>query len=323
MSQIKPRRSGKRDFDWLTLALVVLLLLAWQFLFSNPDNVSAINRAVERATGWNPQIHMFSPATLPPPTAIVRSLLIRPANGRGGPAFYWGHTWITTQAAILGFILGNLFAIATATAFLYIKPLERALMPIALALRSIPLVAITPLLLRIRFTLADAPAVQANPILHALFGAEQTIKLVIVVIIVYFPTLVNVARGLIDMNASSVELMNSLNASRWQIYWKLRVPSALPLTFAALKIAASASVLGVVVAEWLSSNKGLGYIMYQGGTGYATAPMWVAMLITTALAIFVFWAVGVVERWTIPWHESVIALKQVMEGRLPGVEEAG
>ncbi len=322
MSQASTGKVRKEAaIDWPVIILIVFALLFWEFVLSNTDNVSHFNDVVQRLTGWNPDIHLFSPATLPRPSGILRSLLVVPGNGRGGLAYYWKHSWITTQAAIVGFLLGNAFAILTATAFLYIKPLERALMPVALALRSIPLVAITPLLLRIRFSLADLPAVQSSPLLYAIFGTEFTIKYVIVVIIVFFPTLVNVARGLVSVSAPALELMSSLNASRWHVYWKLRVPSALPLTFAAFKVAASASVLGVVVAEWLSSNQGLGYIMYQGGAGYAVAEMWVAMLLTTALAVLVYWAVERIERVVIPWHQSVIALKKVMEGTQTGLEE--
>lgn len=301
--------------SWIAKLLVIAaILLFWEFLLSNPDNVSAINGAIQDTIGWNPKFRAFSPTMLPRPSSIARAFFITPNNGRGGIAFFAEHTQASVFAALLGFFLGNGLAILTATLFLYVKLLERALMPIALALRSIPLVAITPLLLRIRFTLADMPTVKENPFLYALFGTEHTIKMIVVVIIVFFPTLVNVARGLESVDSPAMELMWSLSASEWYIYSRVRVPSALPLAFAAFKVAASASVLGVVVSEWLSSNQGLGYIMFQGGTGTGIAEMWVAMIITTCLAVLLFWIVDVVERLAIPWHQSVIALKQAMEG---------
>ncbi len=301
--------------SWIAPLLVTsIILLFWELILSNPDNVSAINSAVRDATGWNPSFRTFSPTMLPRPSSIAKAFFITPNNGRGGILFFAEHTQASVSAAIMGFVLGNGLAILIATAFLYVKPLERAMMPIALALRSIPLVAITPLLLRIRFTLADMPAVRESPLLFALFGTENTIKMIVVVIIVFFPTLVNVARGLESVETPALEFLRSLSASEWYIYWQVRVPMALPLSFAAFKVAAAASVLGVVVSEWLSSNQGLGYIMYQGGTGTGVAEMWVAMIITTCLAVSLFWIVDTVEKHAIPWHQSVIALKQAMEG---------
>jgi NitT/TauT family transport system permease protein len=301
--------------NWIAPSLVIaFVLLFWELLLSNPDNVSAINFAIQDATGWNLKFRGFSPTMMPRPSSIAKAFFITPNNGRGGMLFFAEHTQASIFAALLGFFLGNGLAILIATTFLYVKPLERAMMPIALALRSIPLVAITPLLLRIRFTLADMPTVKENPFLYALFGTENTIKMIVVVIIVFFPTLVNVARGLESVDLPALEFLRSLSASEWYIYWQVRVPTALPLAFAAFKIAASASVLGVVVSEWLSSNQGLGYIMYQGGTGTGISEMWVAMIITTCLAVSLFWIVDVIEKIAIPWHQSVIALKQAMEG---------
>ncbi len=312
--QAKPVEPG-RWRDWaVTAAAITLGLLFWELILSNPDNVSAINSAIRDTTGWNPRLRFFSPTMMPRPSSIARAFFITPNNGRGGMLFFAEHTQASLFAALLGFVLGNGLAILIATLFLYVKSLERALMPIALALRSIPLVAITPLLLRIRFTLADLPAVKENPLLYLLFGTENTIKMIVVVIIVFFPTLVNVARGLESVDLPALEFLHSLSASEWYIYWQVRVPTALPLAFAAFKVAASASVLGVVVSEWLSSNQGLGYIMYQGGTGTGVAEMWVAMIITTCLALALFWIVDLVEKIVLPWHQSVIALKQAMEG---------
>jgi NitT/TauT family transport system permease protein len=215
--------------------------------------------------------------------------------------------------AALGFVVGNLIAILTATAFLYFKPLERALMPIALALRSMPLVAITPLLLRIRFTIADLEVVQASPVLDAIFGTDVVMKMFIVVIIVYFPTLVNVARGLTSVEQEALELMHTLRSSRWQVYWKLRVPTALPLTFAALKVASSASVLGAVVAEWLSSTRGLGYAIYRSHAEARVPRMMMGMVIACLMSILAFAVVGVVQRWAIPWQRSVVHLQSALE----------
>jgi len=297
----------------LPVVLSILLVLLWEFVISNDDNVDLLNQKVEAVTGWDPDFDSLPGTILPQPSRIMRTLFVTPGSGRGGPAYFWRHTRNTLYGAALGFVLGNLLAILTATSFLYFKPLERALMPIALALRSMPLVAITPLLLRIRFAVADLESVQSSPILNAVFGTDVVMKMLIVVIIVYFPTLVNVARGLASVEQEALELMHTLRASRWQVYWKLRVPTALPLTFAALKVASSASVLGAVVAEWLSSTRGLGYVIYRSHAEAHVDRMMMGMLIACVMSIVSFAVVGLVQRWAIPWHRSVVHLRGALE----------
>lgn len=307
---------AKRKNLIINIAIALVVILLWEFLLSNAPNMEKLNNFIQQLTGWNPRMRAFSLIALPRPSSIVKALLVTPPHGRGGPLFFWAHIKTTLSAIFLGFFLGNSIAIIIAIIFLYIPPVQRALMPFSLALRSIPLVAITPLLLRIRFSIADMPLVKDSPILYPIFGTEQAIKMIIVCIVVFFPTLVNVYQGFKSVDAPALELMHSLNASQWYIFWNLRVPYALPLTFSALKIAASASVGGVVIAEWLSSNKGLGYIMYAGSSSASltTSDMWVAMILSTTLALLLFWLVSVVEKVAIPWHESVIALKEAMEG---------
>jgi NitT/TauT family transport system permease protein len=307
---------GKRRWSriLIPLALAALIVALWELVISNDDNIQRFNAWVEGFSGWNPSLDAVPATILPRPSVILKQLFVTPRNQKGGPAYYWRHTRATLSAAALGFLIGNLFAIITATVFLYVKPLERALMPVALALRSIPLVAITPLLLRIRFSIADLPAVQASPFLSAIFGTDLVMKMIIVVIICYFPTLVNVARGLESVEPAALELLHTLRASRWQVYWKLRVPTALPLTFAALKVASSSSVLGAVVAEWLSSSQGLGYVIYRSHAEQAQPRVWMAMVISCLMAVIAFTLVDWLQRIAIPWHRAVVHLRSAVEG---------
>jgi NitT/TauT family transport system permease protein len=310
--QKKSRKRLSRVLIPLAIAVVVVVL--WELVISNDDNLQRFNGWVEGLTGWQPGLDAAPTSILPRPSVILKALLVTPRNEKGGLAYFWKHTSATLSAAALGFLIGNLFAILTATAFLYIKSLERALMPVALALRSIPLVAITPLLLRIRFSIADLEVVQTSPFLDAIFGTDLVMKLIIVVVICYFPTLVNVARGLVSVESSALELMHTLRASRWQAYWKLRVPAALPLTFSALKVASSAAVLGAVVAEWLSSSTGLGYVIYRSHAEQAEPKVWMAMTISCLMAIASFTLINVLQRFAIPWHRSVVHLRGALDG---------
>jgi NitT/TauT family transport system permease protein len=305
----------KEKTIWINLLVIVVLLLSWELLFSNQDNLDNISSFVKDTTGWRPHLKALSVMAVPRPSKILGIIATTPPNGRGGWEFFWYHAKSTLSAAILGFFIGDLVAILFAILLAYVKPLERALMPIFLTMRSVPLVAITPLLLRIRFTLADMEVVQSNPILYSLFGTGQVVKMLVVIIIVFFPTMVNVFEGLKSITPSEIELMKSMNASGWQVFWKLRIFKAMPLTFAALKIASASSVLAVTVAEWLGTNQGLGFVMSQGAqASLDSRHVWASIIIVTIFGLIFYWVVSMLEKIFIPWHESVIALKQAMNG---------
>jgi ABC-type nitrate/sulfonate/bicarbonate transport system, permease component len=208
---------------WINVVAITLILCAWEFLFANQDNLDAISGAIARGTGVKLQLNAFSGMAVPKPSRIANILATTPRNKRGGPEFFWYHAQSTLSAALLGFFVGNLVAILFALLFTYVKPLEKAFMPVFLVIRSIPLVAITPLLLRLRYTLSDMAAVQNSAVLNALFGSGQAVKMLVVVLIVFFPTMVNVHEGLKSVSVQEMELMKSMNASGWQIFLHLRV----------------------------------------------------------------------------------------------------
>lgn len=287
------------------VVLLILIILLWEFVISNPDNVDLINAKIFELTGWSSDFESISQTMLPRPSKIIRTFFVVPINGRGGPEYFWRHTKTTLYGAALGFVFGNLLAMITATIFLFCKPLERGIMPIALALRSIPLVAVSPLLLRIRFTLSGMDSVVNNTLLSSLFGTDLFVKAIIVTILVYFPSLVNIARGLTSVSKPALELMHTLHASRWQVFWKLRVPTALPLTFSAIKVAASSAILGVIVAEWLSSSEGLGYVIYRSYGESQIPRMMMAGILSSLIAVLTFFAVNLIEKWVVPWNRPV------------------
>jgi NitT/TauT family transport system permease protein len=309
---------------WINVVAIVLILLSWEFLFANQDNLDLISQAVKRGTGIELKLNAFSAMAVPKPSRIANILYVVPRNRRGGPEYFWYHAQSTLSASLLGFLIGNGVAIFFAVLFIYVKPLERAFMPIFLVIRSIPLVAITPLLLRIRYTLSDMAAAQDSAVLNALFGSGQAVKMLIVVLIVFFPTMVNVHEGLKSVGKSEMELMKSLNASGLQVFAKLRVFKAMPLTFSAFKITSASSVLAVTVAEWLGADRGLGFIMSQGATASLDVRhVWASIVIIVAFALLFYAAVSWLEKKLLPWNESVIALKKAMNGAaMDTLEEA-
>ncbi len=315
MIKVKNRVFFREKSFWINVVAIVVILVSWEFLFANQDNLDSISGAVSRATGISLRLNAFSTMAVPKPSRIVNILSIIPRNKRGGFGFFWYHAQSTLSAALFGFLVGNAIAIFFAVLFTYLKPLEKALMPVFLVIRSIPLVAITPLLLRIRYTLSDMASVHDSALLNSLFGSGQAVKMLIVVLIVFFPTMVNVHEGLKSVTVSEMELMKSLNASGARVFISLRVYKALPMTFSALKIASASSVLAVTVAEWLGSDRGLGYVMSQGATASLDARhVWASIVMIVIFALVFYAAVSTVEKLVLPWHESVIALKKAMNG---------
>lgn len=188
----------------------------------------------------------------------------------------------TLLEAVSGFALGNLVAIGIAVAFVHVKALERALMPVAVFVHTIPVVAIAPVLV-------------------IMLGNGYAPKVAIAALISFFPTLVNMVRGLESVDRQQLELLRVLSASRSEVFWKVRLYAALPYLFSALKIAATASVLGAIVAEWIGSSVGLGYLIIQATYNFTTPLLFATLVVASGIAVVFFTVVGVLERLLVRW----------------------
>lgn len=201
----------------------------------------------------------------------------------------WGLLWRNLQPTAIeafgGFVVGNGAAILLATAFVHSASLERALFPVAITVRTIPLVAITPLLV-------------------VWLGNGYAPKIAIAALISFFPTLVNMVRGLGALDQQALDLLHTLSASKWQVFTKVRVPSSLPYLFSSLKIGATSSVLGAVVAEWIGSDKGLGYMVVASTFEFKVARLWATIAVCSALALVAFLLVVLAERLLVPWRDE-------------------
>ena len=215
---------------------------------------------------------------LPAPSDIWRQLL------RDWPLLL-RHLEPTAIEAAGGFAIGNVVAVLLATAFVHSAPLERTLFPVAIALRTVPLVAITPLLV-------------------VWLGNGYAPKVAIAALISFFPTLVNMVRGLSALDRQALDLLHMYSATWWQVYTKVRLPASLPYLFASLKISATSSVLGAVVAEWIGSDRGLGYLVVAATFEFRIARLWAAIAVSSALALFGFLLVVLAERLLIPWRDD-------------------
>ncbi len=191
----------------------------------------------------------------------------------------------TVEEAAAGFILGNLIAVVLATWFVHVRTARQALYPLAIVIQSIPMVALAPV-----FVVA--------------MGTGFSSKVAMTTLISFFPTLVNATRGLDAVERPLIELFQSVNASRRDIYVKLRFPNALPYIFLGLRVTATSSVIGAIIAEWVGAQEGLGFMVINSTYEFNAPMLWATLVVSSALVLCVFALVAVVERFVVPWQAS-------------------
>lgn len=175
-------------------------------------------------------------------------------------------TATTAKGAFGGFLLGNALGLLLAIVVARSVLASRLVLPLAIMVRVVPIIALAPLM-----TLVLGSGIAAVVTISAL--------------LVFFPTLVNGILGLRSVGPDQLDMMKLANASQWQVFMLLRLPAALPSVFAALRIAAGASVLGALLAEWVASGGGLGYLILQSSLTFQVALMWAAVIICSILAV--------------------------------------
>jgi NitT/TauT family transport system permease protein len=189
----------------------------------------------------------------------------------------------TAIEAVAGFLLGNFAAIALATAFVWRKTMEEALFPIAVMVNTIPVVA-------------------KAPILVLLLGNGMEPKIAIAAIICFFPTLVNMTRGLRDVKSEQLELMRILSATPREVFFRIRVPNALPYLFSALKIAASTAVIGAIVGEWIGSTTGIGALIIQSTYNFDSPLLYATIVVGSTFSALFFGVVTFAEGRMLRWN---------------------
>jgi ABC-type nitrate/sulfonate/bicarbonate transport system permease component len=182
----------------------------------------------------------------------------------------------TLQDAGLGLIAGLVAASVVAMLFVLSRSVERSFMPIAMVVRSVPLIAMTP-------------------VLTLIFGRDLLATTVISGIVVFFPALVNIVFGLRSASPQAADLVRAYGGSGWTTMRKVMVPSALPAFFASVRISAPGSLVGALLAEWLATGKGLGYAMLKDGSTFHYDALWAAVVAVTVVSLLAYALIGVVE----------------------------
>lgn len=194
------------------------------------------------------------------------------------------HTSVTLSEVLLGLLAGMLFATLLGYFIAKSRMFERMISPFLVASQAVPIVAIAPLLV-------------------IWFGPGVFSKMLICGLIVFFPVLVNTVVGLRAVPRSLYELMDSLHASRWQVFRQLEIPAALPVFLGGLRIGATLSVIGGVVGELVGANSGLGFLINVARGQYDTPLVFVAVLTLIALALSLYGIVVLLEKRFLGWQE--------------------
>ena len=194
----------------------------------------------------------------------------------------WTNFWPTLMEAASGFLVGNTVAAVLAVWFVHSQLAERAFYPIAVFVNTIPIIAVAPILV-------------------LLLGNGYAPKIVIAALICFFPTLVNMVRGLKAVSPQMLELMRVLSASGREVLFKIRLQSSLPFLFAALKIASTTCVIGAIVGEWIGSNYGLGALILEATYNYRAPLLYATVILGAGMAVAAFAIVTLIERRVLKW----------------------
>ena len=269
----------------LSVALIALVLLvlwelaSWLFFqasVTEPFRAGAISGADPTVP---PEMRVVQ-MKLPLPHLVVAALL-NPDNLDQ----LWLAGFITLRNAIQGFLVGGLIGVVLALLLDQSKALERSLLPYVIASQMVPVIAL-------------------GPIVYSMFRDESVARVLIAAYVTFFPVTVNTIKGLRSVDPNAVALMTSYAATRRQVYQKLRIPAAMPYLFQALKIAATASVIGAIVVELMGAQQGIGVtILRTQYYGPANAyKLWAAIVVASVLGVLFFQAVALAERQLLRWQ---------------------
>ena len=202
-------------------------------------------------------------------------------------------TWTTLRIVLLAFMLAVVSGVALAVLFSLSRIVELALYPYAVILQVTPVVAIAPLI-----------------VLWSGYDHVDRALLILAWIVAFFPILSNTALGLKSADRNLVDLFRLYGASRWQILWRLQLPTALPYLLSGMKISGGLSLIGVIVAEFAAgtgSDTGLGWTITESSNRLHTETTFAALAILSVLGVGIFFALTAVE-WLLlrRWHESAL-----------------
>ena len=195
------------------------------------------------------------------------------------------HLWVTTLEILGGFALAGLGGVALGVAIAWSETTARALVPFLVVVNTLPKVAVAPL-----FLLWLGYGVVPNVLIAALIG--------------FFPVVINTAVGLTQIDEELLDLGRVFGAPKWKVFVKIRLPNALPYVLSALKITATAAVVGAIVGEFVASQAGLGMVIVNAQTNLNTPVAFAALAWISVIGLGLYGAVGLAARAWAPWADT-------------------
>ncbi|KYH45682.1 ABC transporter permease [Branchiibius sp. NY16-3462-2] len=184
--------------------------------------------------------------------------------------------WVTLRHAAIGFVFGVLASVIVSAIFVLVRPVEFMFMPIAMLLRTVPLLAMAP-------------------VIYVIFGNGLVTCALIGTIVVFFPLLVNVTLGLRSVSKQSADLVSVYGGNRFTILRKVAVPTALPYFFAAMRIAVPGAITGAMLYEWLFTFEGMGAAVQSAKAQGDYAQIWAVTFTVTVVAIALYMVATFIE----------------------------
>lgn len=235
--------------------------------------------------GWWLGVLVTDPPTViaPAPPDVVASFLRL-------PRYMLDQTWITLVETLGGFGLSVVAGVLIGLGIASSRVLERMFYPLLVGLNAVPKLAIAPLL-----------------VVWMGFGLEP--KVVMVLLLCFFPIVISTAYGLTSTPVELIEYARSLDTPRWRIFAKVRFPYALPQIFVGLKVAITLAVIGAVIGEFVGGDGGLGFVIQSAGANGDTPLAFVAIFLLAIIGIVLFYLIAGVERLILPWAREIVSTR--------------
>ncbi len=195
------------------------------------------------------------------------------------------NAWVTLFEVVSGFALGILIGVPLALSIFYSRAFERAIYPILVGLQSVPKVALAPLL-----------------VLYLGYGWAP--KITLAFLISFFPIVISTVVGLQSLDKNLVNLVRSMGANEWQIFFKVRLPAALPNIFGGFKVAISLAVIGAIIGEYVAAERGLGYLQLQANSLFDTTLNFATVVTISGLGVMLYFIIDIIESRVVHKREA-------------------
>jgi NitT/TauT family transport system permease protein len=250
------------------------------------DAMPSVVLGIVLLLAWEGVVRLFHVSTyiIPAPSAIAVSLV---ANA----GVLAAATLVTAREVLVGFVLATLCGVALALLIVRFRLFGRALYPIIVLFQTVPKVALAPIFI-------------------LWFGYDLAPKVVLIVVIAFFPVTLDMLAGLQSVEPGLVSLMRSVGARENDVLLRVRIPHALPHLMAGMKIAITFSVIGAIVGEFSGASAGLGYLIQFASTQLDTPMVFAALVVVSIVGVVFYYLIELLERIATPWAPKFDAVQQ-------------